>query len=138
MLQQKRRTRVTLADVAKEAGVSVSTVSAVLGKRPHCYAAESTKEHVIQVARTLGYRPNVMARSLRGQSTRTIGVLVHGLKSTGVATAKLQSIEDTAWRHQYRILLGTHRDEQDRLDAYLEEMLGRSVDVEWPKPFSNP
>lgn len=128
MLRAKAKSRVTLADVAREAGVSVSTVSAVLGKRPHCYAAQATKDHVSQVARTLGYRPNLMARSLRGQSTHTIGVLVHGLKGPGLVHAKLQSIEDTAWRHQYRMLLGTHKDEYARLDAYLEEMLSRSVD----------
>lgn len=127
----KRRSqnpKVTLADVASEAGVSVSTVSAVLGRKPHCYAAEATKQHIFEVARRIGYRPNLLARSLREQSTKTIGVVIWGLNYVAVQNAKLQSVEDAAWHNGYRILLGAHKDDPKRLEAYFNEFLNRSVD----------
>lgn len=129
MLTQKDRTkRVTLADVARRAGVSVSTASAVLGRRPHCYASEQTKQQVIDAARHVGYRPNLLARSLRGEKTRTIGLVMFGLDVGPVGGGKLQSIEDEAWRQDYRLLIGTHKDDRARLRAYVDEFLNRAVD----------
>lgn len=65
--------RVTLADVAREAGVSRALVSIVMRDAPG--AAASTRERVKAVASRLGYRPDVRARSLAGQTSRLIGVM---------------------------------------------------------------
>src|SRR5688572_17134251 len=71
--------RPTLGSVAKVAGCSVSTVSAVLASRPGSWASPETRQRVIDAAQTLGYRPNVAARSLRGGATQTLGLLTTAL-----------------------------------------------------------
>jgi DNA-binding LacI/PurR family transcriptional regulator len=65
--------RVTLNDVAKQAEVSRALVSIVMREAPGASAA--TRERVKAVARQLGYRPDVAARSLAGQKSRLIGVM---------------------------------------------------------------
>jgi DNA-binding LacI/PurR family transcriptional regulator len=69
-----QRRAATLHDVAREAGVAVSTVSRALTRPDRVNA--TTREHVQQVARRLGYRPNRIARALPSGRTMMIGVLV--------------------------------------------------------------
>ena len=59
------RSRATIMDVAREARVSVATVSYVLNKDPHQTFPEETQARVREAARKLGYRPSALARSLR-------------------------------------------------------------------------
>src|SRR5699024_11614460 len=66
---------ITIADVAKHAGVSKSTVSQYLNQR-YDYMGEKTKERIKQAVEQLGYSPNIIARSLKQKSTTTIGVIV--------------------------------------------------------------
>ncbi len=120
--------RVTLADVAKRAGVSVSTVSAVLGDRPHCYASQATRQAVFDAADAMGYRPNLLARGLRSESTRTVGLMLPVLDRGAVAGGKLQSLEDTAWTSDYRLIIATYKNDAARLRQGVEECLGRHVD----------
>ncbi|MEU6998827.1 LacI family DNA-binding transcriptional regulator [Nonomuraea sp. NPDC046570] len=72
MSQSDRSVRVRLVDVARVAGVSKTTVSDALNGTGRLPA--STREHVRQVARTLGYRPNATARLLRSGHTRLLGL----------------------------------------------------------------
>ncbi|MEU4156944.1 LacI family DNA-binding transcriptional regulator [Actinoplanes sp. NPDC026670] len=65
--------RITLADVAAEAGVSVACVSIVMRGAPG--AGESTRERVLKVAQELGYRPDSRARLLRSGRSRLLGVV---------------------------------------------------------------
>jgi len=72
MLNQRK---ITLKDVAKQAGVSRSTVSAVLtGKSDHVRVSETTRARVWEIAQQMGYHPNVVARSLRHRRTDIIGI----------------------------------------------------------------
>ncbi len=89
----RRRRRVTLADVASKAGVAVPTVSGILNKRHDCYASKATRERVIDAARTLGYRPNHMARALTGKPTATVGLIVTGfdVQSTAMKFAGFEA-----------------------------------------------
>ena len=64
----------TLKDVAKETGLTVSTVSRVLNNRG--YISEETRKKVYEAMKKLNYRPNEVARSLSKQTTNTIGVIV--------------------------------------------------------------
>lgn len=68
--------RPTLADVAKAAGVSPSTVSDVLNDRPACYASAKTRAQIRKWAQKLGYQPHPAARALRGNSTATVGLIM--------------------------------------------------------------
>lgn len=75
------RRRVSMADVAKLAGVSSQTVSRVSNGSPDVVAA--TRQHVIAAMDQLGYRPNSAARALKRGSFRTIGVILFSLSSIG-------------------------------------------------------
>src|SRR5690606_20575670 len=75
----KRKTRsprenrgVTIADVAKAAGVSVPTVSRILNNKE--YVADETRQRVHEAIRTLGYTPHTQARRLRGGATMTLAL----------------------------------------------------------------
>ena len=57
--------RATLHNVAKKAGVAVSTVSSILNNRPDSWSSQKTRERVLAAAKALDYRPNRMARALR-------------------------------------------------------------------------
>lgn len=66
----------TIKDVAKLAGVSISTASLALNNKPR--VSEETKEKVLQAAKELGYRPNFSAQSLKTNKTGSIGVFIYG------------------------------------------------------------
>jgi len=72
------RHRVTITDVAREAGVSISTVSKVVNGRDGI--ASATSMHVQEVVRELGYETSLVARSMRSHRTHVIGVLVAGFE----------------------------------------------------------
>jgi LacI family transcriptional regulator len=76
-----KRQRVTIRDVAREAGVSLQTVSRVVNSRPD--VSESTRVQVQSVIDRLRYHPNGIARSLVGASTRTLGVIGSGFDYYG-------------------------------------------------------
>ncbi|MGW7258349.1 LacI family DNA-binding transcriptional regulator [Streptomyces sp. NPDC054834] len=77
----RRKQRVSMADVAKLAGVSSQTVSRVSNGHPG--VVSSTREQVLAAMRELGYRPNSAARALRYGQFNTIGVILFSLSSTG-------------------------------------------------------
>lgn len=81
---RKNRQTPTIKEVAQKAGVSISTVSNVLYGREGYYSPE-TANRVWQAVRSLGYRPNLIARSLARGRTFTIGIAVEG-QSGGVST----------------------------------------------------
>jgi len=83
----------TLKDVARLARVDISTVSRVLSGDPKQVAREETRERIIAAAKALEYRPNQVARSLRSQSTSTIGLIAPRL-SDFAFTTMLDGIEN--------------------------------------------
>jgi DNA-binding LacI/PurR family transcriptional regulator len=107
-----RSVRVTLNDVARQAGVSRALVSIVMRDAPGASAA--TRERVQAVAQELGYRPDVRARSLAGQKSRLIGVMF----DVGVGQFQFDLLEGlyaAAERHRLNLILSaltTKRDER--------------------------
>lgn len=83
---------VTMADVAQHAKVSKSTVSQYLNKR-FDYMGEDTKKRIEAAINELGYRPNIVARSLKQKSTTTIGVIVANILHS-FSTQVIRAIED--------------------------------------------
>lgn len=71
---------VTLADLAKAASVSISTVSRALSGSDHS-VNEKTRQSILRLAQELGYRPNPLARGLRGDRTFTVGVILDNITS---------------------------------------------------------
>lgn len=107
-MSRKTRSRVTIASVARAAGVSIATAGRVLGE--YGYASEDVKTRVQSAADRLGYRPNMLARSLITGRTQTIGVVVGDIQSPYYATV-LRGIEDVAREAGFGILV-TNTDEQ--------------------------
>jgi DNA-binding LacI/PurR family transcriptional regulator len=67
----------TIKDVAKKAGVSITTVSFVLNDRKNVAISEEVKKRVLNVAREMDYHPNAMAAGLAGRKTRNLGVVFY-------------------------------------------------------------
>jgi LacI family transcriptional regulator len=128
-----RRRRVTIKEVAREAGVSTQTVSRVLNDRPD--VAPETYERVRQVIAATGYHPNMLARSLIQGRTHILGVVAYGLDYFGPSRI-LTGIERQAAVTGYSMSLTLiHRPETDDVEGVLTGLAGRQVDgVIWAIP----
>ncbi|HTM43520.1 MAG TPA: LacI family DNA-binding transcriptional regulator [Polyangiaceae bacterium] len=116
---------VQIADVAKLAQVSVSTVSNVLNGRINRMRPE-TLQRVNDAIKTLGYQPNVVARSLKTGRAPMLGLLVPSIASPFFALLASE-MERVALAHGYRMLLGnTHRDVQKETDL-LEDFFAYGI-----------
>lgn len=117
---------VTRADVARRAGVSPAVVSYVLnpGTRP---VATGTRQRVEDAVRDLGYRPDPVARALRGQRTRSVGLLVPD-EGNPFFDELAREIEDVAFSEDYVLLIGNAMGQQSREAAYLRTFTDRRVD----------
>jgi DNA-binding LacI/PurR family transcriptional regulator len=93
---------VSMADVARLAGVSAQTVSRVSTGHPS--VIESTRQQVLAAMQELGYRPNSAARALKRGSFRTLGVILFTLSTTGNSRT-VEAIADHAAREGYAITL---------------------------------
>jgi len=94
---------ITIRDVARRAGVSLSTVSQVLNGRPG-YASAATRDNILRIARELGYRPNALARGLVTSRTGTPGLVITDI-TRAFFTQVVGSIEQVASRQGYSVLL---------------------------------
>ncbi|GAA1772469.1 LacI family DNA-binding transcriptional regulator [Streptomonospora arabica] len=94
--------RVSMADVARLAGVSSQTVSRV--SNGHAGVVPDTREQVLEAMRELGYRPNSAARALKRGEFRTIGVVLFTLSTTGNVRT-LEAIASSAAEEGYAITL---------------------------------
>jgi LacI family transcriptional regulator len=121
----ERAARPTISDVARRAGVSTATVSRVLAgigrSRPETAAA------VRAAAEALGYRPSGVARSLRMQRTRTLGLIVSDVQNPFFPEL-VQAADDAARAIDYSILLGSAAFDEIRAVHYLNLMVDRRVD----------
>jgi len=113
-MPDKRPDKITIAEVAKRAGVSTATAGRVLGG--YGYSRQEIKDKVRQSAEELGYRPNLLARSLITGKTKTIGVVAGDIQSPFYASI-LRGIADVARASGFGVLL-TNSDE--RLERELE------------------
>ncbi len=105
------RKRLTIAEVAREAGVSSQTVSRVINNRPD--VSPETRQRVQQVIRRLGYQPSALARGLASRRTRTLGLITADF-SDYFFTQVIAGAEVEARKHDYFFMLGsTERNPQD-------------------------
>jgi DNA-binding LacI/PurR family transcriptional regulator len=124
--------RVTIHDVASEAGVSLQTVSRVLNNRPDVSAA--TRQRVLEIIRRLGFQPDTAARSLRGRSG-CIGVVASGLEYFG-PSGILTGVEREASRNGHSLFLRLIEDPRNgEVEAILNELLSHRVEgIIWAVP----
>jgi DNA-binding LacI/PurR family transcriptional regulator len=115
-IERSARQRVTSIDVAREAGVSQSTVSLVFSGKGRGRVSEATQEHVRKVARGLGYRPNVAAQALRLGRSGAVALIVPDItnpffsrvlrgaqraaQAAGYTVALVDTANDRSWEAQ--------------------------------------
>jgi len=117
--------RVSIKDIAREAGVSHSTVSRALGDSP--LVSAETKSRIQRLAREMGYSPDAQARSLVMGRTQTVGVVVTTLTDPFIAEI-VQAIESTALDQGYSVILASSSSEPEREIAAVEMLRSKRVD----------
>lgn len=121
---------VTIKDVAKEAGVSPSTVSRVISGNPRI--SEETKRRVRKVMEELGYHPNMNARSLVVKSTETIGLIMpRSAENTFINPffpEVLRGIGAAAQERGYSLLISTGRNDEEKIETVVKMVQGKQVD----------
>jgi LacI family transcriptional regulator len=125
----RRFKKATLTDVAQRAGVSVTTASYILNGRSSQMRISAATERRVQAAmHELDYRPNWSARTLRGSSTQTIGVISDFVASGGFASQLLSGANAAARRFDHVIVIGETLGNPEVEGLLVEEMLDRQVD----------
>ena len=100
-----------IRDVARLAGVSVTTVSHVLNDTPHTRVADDTRARVRQAAKSLGYGPNRMAQALRTNRSGLIGLLSEDIATTPHAGRIILGAQNAAREHDLTlVIINTERD----------------------------
>jgi LacI family transcriptional regulator len=119
------RGRVTLRDVAHEAGVSIKTVSRVVNGEREVNPATAVR--VGEVLERLGYQPNELARSLRGQRSRTIGLIIADI-SNPFYSGCAKAVEEVVRDRGYTVILCASSEDAEVERAYVEMLTRRRVD----------
>ncbi|MBE1592086.1 LacI family DNA-binding transcriptional regulator [Nonomuraea angiospora] len=114
-----------IKDVAAQAGVSVATVSRVLNDNPS--VTEETRNRVHDAMAALNYRPNAVARSLRTEATRTLGLIIGDILNPFFAELA-RAVEDEAREAGYTVIIGNADERADQQDHYVRTLLERRVD----------
>ena len=117
--------RMTIRDIARLAGVSVTTVSRALNNAPEINS--QTRERVLQVCREQGYRSNLLARSLVSSRTRVLGVILPELSGPFHASIVLH-LERYAQEQDYQIMLCCGRVGGSETAALFDFLVSHRVD----------
>lgn len=118
----------TLHDVARETGTSVSTVSRVLsGGAAAARISDETSRRVTEAARRLGYRPNLLARSLRTRKSHTIALLVSDIANPWFAMLASR-VEQILHQRGYSLLLCNSGEEPRLEEEYLRLLPDKGID----------
>lgn len=140
-MKLKHDKHVNIRDIAKEAGVSPSTVSRVLnGRSSNVPIAEKTKQRVEAVAKLLGYQPNIHAKRLFSKKSNVIGMLVPPMDKTvgdgfgfpehvdTCVTEAQNGILDVLRRRGYHLMINVADEKFIQDKVYLDLFRSRSVD----------
>jgi len=128
------RDAVTIRDVAREAGVSVATVSRALNG--HSNVAEPVRRLVHEVAQRLRYSPHGAARSLSSRSTQTLGVVLPDLHGEFFSEL-IRGIDAVARARGRHLLLSSYHGDPDEQGAALRAMRGRVDGLLVMSPFAD-
>ncbi|WNS81711.1 catabolite control protein A [Domibacillus sp. DTU_2020_1001157_1_SI_ALB_TIR_016] len=116
---------ITIYDVAREANVSMATVSRVVNGNPNVKPA--TRKKVNDVIERLGYRPNAVARGLASKKTTTVGLIIPDISNIFYAELA-RGIEDIATMYKYNIILSNSDQNEEKEMHLIQTMLGKQVD----------
>jgi len=115
----------TMKDVARLAGVSTSTVSHVINNNR--FVSEAVREKIIAAITQLNYAPSALARSLKLNQTRTIGMLLTA-SSNPFYSEVVRGVERSCFERSYSLVLCNTEGDEDRMNRSLETLLQKRVD----------
>ena len=126
-----RTKKVTIKDVATQAGCSIALVSFVMnnkaeGKETYKVNKE-TAQRIPEVADRLNYQCNSAARALRSGKSRTIGVILSDISNPFFADIA-RCIEDRAYKHKYMVLFGSTDENPRKLENLIDVFIDKGVD----------
>lgn len=119
------RQTITIYDVAREAGVSMATVSRVVNGNPNVKPA--TRKKVLEVIERLDYRPNAVARGLASKKTTTVGVIIPDVSNIFFSSLA-RGIDDVATMYKYNIILANSDGDDQKEIQVLNNLLAKQVD----------
>lgn len=129
------KTKVTMHDVAKLAGVSQSTVSRVLNdSNAGIPIGEETRRRVQEAVQTLGYYPNLHAGSLRGQKTRMLAMMIADIANP-FYHAMVRAAQDVARLHHYDVMIANSDHACENELQFMESLIRRPVDGVFMVPY---
>lgn len=115
----------TIKDVAKLAGVSITTVSHVINETR--YVSDELKGKVFRAMKDLDYRPNTLARGLRSGKTKTIGLIIPDISNPYFAEFS-RKIEDRGFEHGYNVILCNSDENPEKEILYIDVLFSKQVD----------
>ncbi|MBD5806435.1 catabolite control protein A [Lactobacillus sp. 0.1XD8-4] len=116
---------VTIYTVAREARVSMATVSRVVNGNPN--VKPETRQKVLDVIKQLNYRPNAVARGLASKKTTTVGVVIPSITDPYFAELAL-GIDDVASMYKYNIILTNSDSDDEKILKVVRNLLAKQVD----------
>lgn len=116
---------VKLSDVAKRAGVSVTTCSRVINN--YGYLSQKTKDKVFQAMKELNYQPNSLARSLQGKRMNLVGLIFPNITNPFFAEL-IETIEEKLFLKGYKVILCNAGRDKDKEREYLKMLSANQVD----------
>lgn len=116
---------VTIADVARRAGVSKMTVSRVINGSG--YISQETRERVEKAIQELGYIPNTLARGLRFKRTRTLGLILTDITNPFFTTLA-RGVEDAASEHGFSVIFCNTDESAEEENRYVNVLTQKQVD----------
>ncbi|MCT4618237.1 MAG: LacI family transcriptional regulator [Marinisporobacter sp.] len=116
---------VTIKDIAKKLGISYTTVSRALNRKPQ--VNEETMEKIIEEAKKMGYQPNALARGLVKKYTKTLGLIIPDITNPYFPEIA-RGVEDAARKEGYNVLLCNTNWDQAQEEAYLKILQEKRVD----------
>ena len=126
-IRSKKR-NVTMIDVARRAGVSQTTVSFVLNSDDTPNIPDETRQKVLDAVAELGYRPNVLAKSLRMKRSGIFGFVTDEIAITPHAGKIFEGAQDIAWENGKVLILVNTKAKRDFENTAIDLLLGRQVE----------
>jgi LacI family transcriptional regulator len=121
----KKGHQVTMKEIAKKLGVSVSTVSRAMKDSPELHP--DTKKRIVEMAKSMNYQYNLLAQSLRISRSKVLGVIVPELTSH-FFSSNISGIQDTAYKRCYNIMICQSNESYDQEKANIRTLVSSQVD----------
>lgn len=117
--------KVTIKDVARLSGFSISTVSHTINNTR--FVEKKTKDKIFKAIKELHYKPNILARGLKGKGTKTIGLIISDIREDFFSKIT-KSIESNANKKGYNVILCDSEEDIDKEKFYIHILLRKGID----------